>query len=179
MVKRLCVLKKCIWAIGVSLVLAELSWAAPRSEIIYQVDDLGGDRWQYTYDVSNIDISGGIDEFTISFDADQYAGLAVETTGALQTDWDELLLYPIAQLHVDGGYDALVLGLPIDIGDTVSGFSVSFDWLGVGTPGVQTYEIVNPDTLAIIDSGWTVPEPGIMSLFVLGTIIARKKRQAN
>ncbi len=67
-------------------------------------------------------------------------------------------------------------GLPIAESTTESVFSVSFDWLGEETPGSQFYEIVNPDTFETIDSGWTVPEPGMLLLLGLGAIISRKKR---
>ena len=63
----------------------------------------------------------------------------------------------------------------IGIGQNVSGFTVSFDWLGTGDPGSQFYEIIDPDTFDTIDSGFTVPEPAILPLLALGVLALRKK----
>jgi hypothetical protein len=146
------------------------------SEIWFEVTDLGGGRWQYTYDVSNINIGAGIAEFTIYFAPGIYDNLAVETGGILAATWDEIVWDPVAGVGVDGAYDALAGLSPIAPAMTASGFSVSFDWLGEGTPGQQWYEIIDPDTSATIDSGQTVPEPAMLLLLGLGAIISRRKR---
>jgi hypothetical protein len=74
-------------------------------------------------------------------------------------------------LQDDGAYDARALGPGIGIGQIVTGFSVSFDWLGDAVmPGSQFYEIINPDTYETIDSGWTIPEPGTFLLLGLGIL---------
>ena len=61
------------------------------------------------------------------------------------------------------------------VGQSVEGFTVSFDWLGTGLPGSQPFEIINPLDSQTIDSGNTVPEPATLLLFALGTIFLRKK----
>jgi hypothetical protein len=163
------------------LIFAGFSFGVPdevnlESEIWFEVSDLGDGRWEYIYEVSNITILAGIAEFTIYFAPDLYEGLAVETDGVLAATWDEIVWDPVARFGVDGGYDALAEVLPIGPAMTASGFSVSFDWLGEGAPGSQYYEIVNPDTFETIDSGWTIPEPGMLLLLGLGAVLGRKKR---
>jgi hypothetical protein len=86
----------------------------------------------------------------------------------------------------DGFYDALVLDLLAAIapGDTLSGFSVEFDFLGSGTPGSQAFQFLT-SSLELLDSGFTqravvtsVPEPGSLGLLAAGLaalIIVRKR----
>ena len=151
-------------------------FALPVTEIQYEATDLGSDRWQYSYDVTNISLTGAIEEFTIWFDFDLYDNLSIETTDPPSSDWDEIVIQPEPVLSDDGYYDALGLGVGIGIGERVSGFSVSFDWLGGGEPGSQFYEIIDPDTFETIDSGWTIPEPATLLILALGGIVLRRKR---
>jgi len=149
------------------------------TQIAYEATDLGGGRWQYTYDVWNNSLTEGIDEFTVWFGIGSYDNLVIATADPPAGNWDELVWQPDEFLGDDGGYDALATGLDIAIGEHVYGFAVSFDWLGTGEPGAQFYEIIDPDTFATIDSGWTVPEPGAMVLLGLGIvkILARRRKQ--
>lgn len=148
------------------------------TQITYQVTSLGLGRWQYNYDVTNVSLTSPIEEFTIWFDYTLYDGLAIETPDPPASDWDELIIsQPDPKWSIDGGYDALAESWNpgINIGQTVSGFSVSFDWLGTGEPGSQLYEIVNPDTYDTIESGRTIiiPAPGALILTVIGLSVIR------
>ena len=176
MMKRVGAFGKFVLLAGLFLVLVPLSFGTLVSDIWFEVAELSQGRWEYSYDITNINIPAGVREFTIYFTADLYDGLAVETTDPLAATWDEIVWDPIDGVGVDGAYDALTEGLPIAESTTESGFSVSFDWLGAETPGSQFYEIIDPDTFETIDSGWTVPEPGMLLLLGLGAIISRKKR---
>jgi len=152
------------------------AFAMPITKIQYEATDIGSDRWQYSYNVTNISLTPAIKEFTIWFDYGLYDNLSIETPDPLSSDWDELLIQPEPVLGDDGYYDALALGVGIGIGETVSGFAISFDWLGAGQPGSQFYEIIDPVTFETIDSGWTIPEPATLLLLSLGGIILRRKR---
>jgi len=77
------------------------------------------------------------------------------------------LVQPEPLLLFDGYYDALTLGSGIPVGQSVGGFSVAFDWLGVGTPGPQPFDIVDPYTFETLHAGTTTPEPGTLALLAL------------
>ena len=148
----------------------------PNTEIQYSVTDLGSDRWEYIYTVENIGLSAGIEEFTVWFDFGLYDNLVV-TTPETPPEWDQIVWQIEPVLEDPGGYDAVATNLSIDIGESLSGFSVSFDWLGGGEPGSQFYEIIDPVDFHTIESGWTVPEPGTLFLFGLGVLgLLRRKK---
>jgi len=140
--------------------------------IVYDVENLFANRWEYTYTVSNDTLGSDIEEFTIYFEQGLYDNLLITTPLAT---WDELVVDPdvILGFPEDGFFDALALGPGIAPGDDQTGFSVSFDWLGTGTPGQQAFEIVDPTTFAVMDSGFTraIPEPGAALLFACGAIV--------
>ncbi len=155
---------------------AAVSFAVPITQIRYETTDLGSGRWQYTYDVTNISLTPAIKEFTIWFDYGLYENLAIETLETPIDIWDELVIQPEPVLQDDGYYDALTLDTGIGVGQTVNGFAVSFDWLGIEQPGSQFYEIIDPVTFETLDFGWTVPEPATLLLLGLGGVILRRKR---
>ena len=146
------------------------------TQIIYTSEDLGGDRWQYSYTISNINLSEPIEEFTIYFDYGLYDNLTIETGQPLSDDWDEIVMQPDPVLADGGIYDALAINTGINQSQSVSGFSVSFDWLGTGEPAEQFYEIIDPVSFETIDSGFTVPEPTAMCLLATGCLILLKNR---
>jgi len=145
--------------------------------IFYQANEVGGGRWQYSYEVANIGLTSPIEEFTIWFDYGLYDNLAIETAGTLADNWDEIALQPEPVLEDDGAYDAKALGPGIETGHTAGPFVVSFDWLGAGEPGAQLYDIVDPATLETIESGTTIPEPATLLVLGLGGLALRKKGQ--
>ncbi len=155
------------------LMIIGISQVSYATTIDYSVNDLGAGVWEYNYTVSNDTLASNIDEFTIYFTYGMYDNLNVTTPVA---DWDELTVNPqlILGIPEDGFYDALALVSGIAPGDTASGFSVSFDWLGSDIPGSQSFEIVDPSNFNVIDSGSTtananpIPEPGTLMLLCSG-----------
>jgi opacity protein-like surface antigen len=156
-------------AVMLGCVLSTSAVADTNTQIRYDATDLGLGQWQYSYEVSNINLSMPIEEFTIWFDYGLYENLAIATPDPPAGNWDEVIWQPDSVLG-NGGYDALTKSLSIGTGESVSGFSVSFNWLGVGSPGAQSYEIINPIDYTTIDSGVTVPEPSIFVLTGLGVL---------
>jgi hypothetical protein len=160
------------------------AFGVPNTEIWYGASYLGpglesGERWQYTYDVTNKigSLIPEIKEFTIWFGIGSYDNLAIATLDPPANNWDEIVWDPEPLLGDDGGYDAFAKNLNIGVGQTVSGFAVSFDWLGTGTPGSQEYHIVDPDNYTVpIEIGYTIPEPATLLLLGLGALMLGKRR---
>ena len=83
--------------LGIILLLSLTSSNA--STIIYDVANVSGNTWEYTYTLNNDMLSVDIEEFTIWFDVDLFENLAVGTTPA---DWDPLVIDPDPDLPPDG-----------------------------------------------------------------------------
>jgi len=150
-----------------------LPWTTVQATpIFYQVQNLSGNSWEYTYTVDN-QLATPIEEFTIYFDLGVYENLVI--TGSPTFDWDGLAIQPDPLLPDDGFADWLAFGLPIAPGEALGGFTVMFDYLVTGTPGSQFFETIDPNSFDVISEGFTrplpsdsVPEPGILVLFWLG-----------
>lgn len=175
-----------LWSL---LAFCFLSASVNGAPIYYEAESLGGNSWRYDYSVGSDDPSSPVYEFTIHFDLGLYSNLRLASA---PSGWDPLAIQPDANLPADGFYDALALGDPISYGDLLSGFSIVFEFLGVGAPGSQRYDIVDPQTFATLSSGLTqrspstmpVPEPGasILLLLALGMCVVSRtvlpRRQA-
>jgi len=158
----------------VALTLSALP--APATSLLFDVTGSGsGGRYEYSYSLTNDSLGVPIAEFTVFFPFGLFANL--QATSA-PTDWDGLVVEPVEILGnpVDGFYDALALSAPLFPGQTVAGFRVAFDWLGADVPGPQRFEIVDPETFEVLDSGTTqlaaaVPEPGAFLLLAIGLAV--------
>lgn len=151
--------------------LFSFSIVAQAALITADLTNTGGNSWQAEYTVENNSPGFVIEEFTIWFDLGLYENISVVST---PSDWSSLVIQPDENIPDDGFYDALALNSGIASGDSLSGFVVSFDWLGGNTPTSQVFEIINPVTFAPLDSGQTiiiaVPEPASIMLLALGLI---------
>lgn len=155
--------------------------------IQYTLTSLGGSSYRYDYTVANDGSLGAgvaIEGFAILFDPVLYdeTSLTIVTSDPPASDWDELILG--SGLLIDAAYDAYALAGGIGAGDSVSGFAVEFAWLAAGTPGAQAFEIYDPDSFNVIQTGNTrtafsaVPEPGtLVLLFLAATAAAMIRRQ--
>jgi len=154
--------------------------------ISYSVQQLSGNRWTYEYDVSAQASDSEIREFTIFFDRNLFSHLQVMDTPA---QWDSLVVQPDQALASNGFFDALALGAGLAPGDSVGGFRIAFDFLGTGTPGDQSFDIVDPDTFETLSSGRTssstppphdLPEPSPFMLMALpiAALLARRALSA-
>ena len=161
-----------------ALALATSFGSANATVIEYGATNVSGNLWQYDYTVTNDSLGASLDEFTIFFQLGLYENIAVGDTPA---DWDPLAIQPDPGLPDDGFYDALALVSGIAPGGTLGGFSLTFNWLGAGTPGSQLFNIVDATTIETLEQGFTslrggstpptaVPEP--VSPLLLGVGLA-------
>lgn len=162
-----------------------LSGSAFADTILYTVENLGGNRWQYNYTVDNTG-TNALEEFAIFFDlgagdAVVYDNLAVADTA---DGWFADVFQPDTSIP-DGGIveSFLDTGLfPILPGETLSGWSVSFDYLLAGTPGDQFFEFYDFN-FDVISEGFTqraaatVPEPATTGLLVIGLLLFAMMRR--
>jgi len=150
-------------------VSAAVMGIAQATTVTYDVSNVASNTWEYTYTVANDMLAFDIEEITIFFDVGLYENLAAQSTPA---GWDVLVIEPDVFLPDDGFYDALSLGVGIVPGVSLGGFSVQFDFLGAGVPGDQFFDIVDPFTFDVLDSGSTsvIPIPAAIWLFISGLI---------
>ncbi len=152
-----------------------LPWSvAQTSPIYYEVNNLSGNSWEYSYTVDN-QLTTPIDEFTVWFTLGMYENLAI--TGSPTPDWDGFTAEPDPGLPDDGYADWATYGLSIDPGEVLGGFSVTFDYLGAGTPGEQFFELFDANfdllsdgqtQLLVVMPPASVPEPSMPLLLALG-----------
>jgi len=130
--------------------------------------------------VTNDDLAAGVGLFDVFFEYLLYKNLSVISS---PSDWDSVIFPPDESLG-DGAFDSLALVSVLALGETLSGFSVSFDWLGAGTPGSQFFEVVDPFTFDFLADGSTtlaeaVPAPvgpGLLLIGLVGCWVSKKRR---
>ena len=161
--------------------------AARAVAIEYTVEQESGSTWVYTDLLRNTSQPAGVEEFRVYFALGAFADIA---TAASPGDWDPLVAQPDELLQADGFFDALALVSPLGLNDTQSGFQVRFTYLGVGTPGSQAFDVLDPLTFAILFSGQTehfsepppvgVPAPGsaVLLATALGLLGLSRRRFA-
>ena len=125
--------------------------------IDYELNDLGGNLFEYNYSVTNDTIVDGVDWFSIYFDYNLYSNLSLTASPA---GWDSFVSEPkVISLtnRFDGFLDTFTVFDVIGFGETLDGFSVSFEWLGgADLPAFQPYEVFDIN-FNVIESGLTLP----------------------
>ena len=155
--------------------------AQPASAAIidYELISLGGSSYRYEYAVTNDGSLGAgvsVEIFDILFDTSLYDDLSLNivTLDPPASDWDEYFLG--SGIGIPSAYEAWTWSTGIADGDTVFGFAVEFGWLGEGIPGEQGFEVYDPLTFNLLETGTTrssveaVPEPNTLALFLLAAI---------
>lgn len=146
------------------------------TKIFYEVNNLTGTQWEYTYTMSGVtfDMDFG---FTIYFAPDLYENLVASS---VHPDWDILIIQPDKGLPGDGFYDALAR---IDGASLADPFRVTFDWLGIPgmVPESQPFEIYdNGPPWNIIGGADTEAVPVPTTIILLGAglvcLVGAKRR---
>jgi hypothetical protein len=154
----------------IALVLLALLGAgsAQAVEVSYTVQNLSGNRWLYAYRLDEFPYAAGYG-FSVYFDPELYASLSTALPGP-GSDWDPVVVQPDPGLSSDGLYDAEAL---FDDSTPDAVFRVSFDWLGGGTPGAQSFVVREPSpSFAAVEEGTTfAPEPALLAQHA-GTLLS-------
>ncbi len=170
------------------LIAAVLCVAQAKAAVItYQATHVSDSTWRYDYTVSNDGaITSEIRLFDILFDPAFYSelSLSIVSDAALAPAWNQVIL--ASGIGVPAAFDALATGIGIGNGQAVSGFAVTFTWLGTNPPGpgAQNFEIYSPSTFALLGTGTTSAVPAPAALWLLGTgllaagLRARRRRSA-
>jgi len=161
------------WAIAVALVCA-LSGAVSATTIRYDVAALGGQNWRYDISVENDTLATPIDEFTLYFPS---AAIPSLSTSGQPASFDPLVFPPNPVFFPNWAVDYLASSGGIPTGATLEHFLVDVQFTAPGAPGGFAFDIVDPDTFAILESGDAVaiggggvPEPATLALVCLALL---------
>lgn len=174
-----------------------ISTMAMATTIEYTATDNGGGNYTLEFEVFNNTLSADIECFEISFgqttdglnftNTDEFSNFSPDDSGLgsepQPTDWFSYSFEPSA-IDNPGLFNSELdtLGNPsatgIAAGSSLSGFTVSFDWTGVGSYDGLFFQIYDLATFDVIDTGYTqvpagpgtdpIPEPGTMILLAVG-----------
>jgi hypothetical protein len=167
----------------IAALAAPLSVFANSTQIQYQISNISGDEWAYTYTVSSAPFAAN-EAFTIFFTQGLFSNL--QGTPPSPSGWFTFSLQPDAILFTNGLYTALALSP----GASLTGpFTITFDYLGLGTPGSQAFSVdqfdANGNLISNVTTGLTtplsqtVPEPATGLLLLAGAAgvgVLRKRR---
>ncbi len=176
--------------VGLLALMASTLSAASPVTIGYELTALAAPgRYEYRYTLTNVSLAPPLSWFSVDFDTALYDESSLVITTTSLGDWSEQLLASIPALGVPAQYDAYkTVGAGLGIGDTETGFTVEFNWLGTGTPGSQAFTIYDPATLDVLVTGVTTgegepppngaPEPSSAALVLLALcgVTARRRR---
>ena len=123
-----------LFAVGISF--AALGVLADSTQVQYQVSNVTGNEWSYTYDIVTSTPFVANEALTVFFPVALYSSL--DNLPASPTGWFAFSIQPDPILLTDGFYSAVALG---DGASLAGPFTISFDYSGAGTPGSQDFSI--------------------------------------
>ena len=121
----------------------------------------GGIAWTVDFKVTNDGTLPLVGNFTVFFDYGSASNLVLVSSPG---NWDTLVLQADDGLASAGYLDSLPLdaGNKLSNGQSISGFTVRFDWRAPASPQNFVYSI-NDDNLAPLETGLTASVPEISS----------------
>jgi hypothetical protein len=168
------------------LAFALLFFASPKvygqGTLYYDLADLpdnnpGEDLWAYTYFVNGFSFQTN-EGFSIFFDHQLYANLS-NPQPSVSPIWSVIAVQPDVLLQAPGFLDALAL---VNSPSYQGPFEVTFQWLGTGIPGGQTFYTYNSSFTPTFSAVSAVPEPGtgllasFSILFLLGQRVLHSRK---
>lgn len=167
------------WKSGVFLLLLASQLAAGTISVQYSVTPLGGNVYEYVYSIYNngtLPGNGPVQFFDIDFDTSLYSNLQISTPSSFDSQWSQAILaggvgYPAAfdvcAAPASSSSCPPFLSGGIPVNTTLAGFSVTFDWLGTGTPGSQPFEVYDSNFDRVQSGETATPEPSSLCLVAL------------
>lgn len=143
--------------IAIISLISILSSTAAATEVEYALEDVGGGQWVYHYTMRNTTLADPIEQFVIWFEPGLYENLSIVSEPEIGYDWYQDTVEPDPVWLFYGAYRALAWDEGIGVGEYESGFAVRFTYLGGGAPGVQEFDIVDPNEYVSLEAGWTAP----------------------
>ena len=175
-------MKKLLKISVIVMVAAFAIQTAGAATINFSLENIGENRWQYNYVIVNDTVEKGIDVSVILFDYGSYADLELVSCP------DGLAGKAVSPTPEENGVLMIGVGNPqfdqgLSLGESLSEISVSFTWLGNGTPGAQDFTVSWWDSSKsnfVHEKGYTteavnspnvpVPEPHTLALLGSGLI---------
>jgi hypothetical protein len=163
--------------IAVCVALGIVAFSASEAQAIaiqFDTKNVTGDVWQYDYFITGFSFDDS-QALLIDFDSYLYADLQ-DTPPPPNADWSTQT-FPTS-VPTPGVVGDLVPGsfvaVPLVNGASLADpFTVTFTWLGTGTPGSQAFTVYDADFVPIV-TGQTspVPEPATLGLMAIGIAVA-------
>lgn len=155
--------------------------------ITSETENISGNIWESRYTITN-DTVDEIFWFAILFEASEYENIAYVPSIEFGPDWDIFVVQPFI---TDAGYvDAFSFGAGIGAGSFMSNFIVRYEYLGSIAPGLQDFEIYDPNSIdpLVIESGdfqtsivsapTAVSAPSTLLLFGMSVLVLCRPRKA-
>lgn len=160
------IFKKIFFAIIVGVCAINSAQAAL---ITSHFSDHGSNQWTVDLTLTNDNHVAGINEFTVYFSELLFSNLSIISS---PQSWDSFVAQPDLFLGSQGFFDTYN-PLALALGESQTGFTISFTFLGQGTPDALSFDALD-DNFNLISSGSTtnaatrVPEPSVFLLMLMG-----------
>lgn len=161
--------------LGVTLLVSTV-FSSQSFAVLLEYEQVGqsGNRFEYVYSLTNTG-PVAVDAFSIFFSADSFQNLQITSS---PSGWDPLTIEP-DPFFGDGYADWATWTDPIAQGDTLSGFTLAFDWIGAGSLAdvdyaFEVYDLLTFDLVtegvAVAATPAAVSEPETLFFFALGLL---------
>ena len=154
-------------------------------EVRYTLTPLHDDVFRYDYLIRNDGSLGAgvaLRSLDLLFDAASFEESTLTLVGTpSDAAWSPSFLNSAP--GVPAAFDLYAIGAGLAQGQTLDGFAVQFRWLGAGSPTAQGYEVYDPVTFDLLQTGLTVlapvPEPSTLGLLLVGAValVTRVRRR--